>query len=47
MKKIILLLIVAGSSVSFNIPIKKATPVDTEIKKENLNMLMIRYQLAK
>jgi len=43
MKKILLLLIVAGSSVSFNTPIKKT--VQEEVKKENLNMLMIRYRL--
>jgi|GEM_PF-6300138 len=43
MKKILLLLIVAGSSVSFNAPIKKK--VQEEAKKENLNMLMIRYRL--
>jgi hypothetical protein len=43
MKRILLLLIVTGSSVSFNAPIKKN--VQEEVKKENLNMLMIKYRL--
>lgn len=43
MKKILFLLIVAGSSVSFNAPIKKVVP--EEVKKENLNLLMIRYNI--
>lgn len=44
MKKILFILLVAGSSVSFNIPEKK--PVPEEAKKVNLNMLMIRYRIS-
>lgn len=46
MKKIIVLLVAAGASVSFNVPTKKATSQESEIKKENLNMLLIRYNIA-
>jgi len=45
MKKIILLLVVASISASFSIPVKKIVP--QEEKKQNLNLLMIRYQLAR
>lgn len=44
MKKMILLLIVASISVSFSIPAKKIEP--QEEKKQNLNLLMIRYRIA-
>lgn len=47
MKKTILLLIVASSSVSFNFPVKKKAPQEAEMKKENLNMLLISYKIAK
>lgn len=45
MKKKLLLLIVASISVSFSVPVKKIVP--EEVKKVNLNLLMMRYQLAK
>jgi len=44
MKRLIVLLLIAGSSVSFNIPAKK--PAAEEVKKVNLNMLMIRYNIS-
>ena len=44
MKKVIFLLLVAAISVSFSIPAKKPAP--EEVKKVNLNMLMIRYNIS-
>lgn len=44
MKKMVFLLMVAGSSVSFSTPVKQAAP--EEIKKESLVMLMFKCQMA-
>ena len=45
MKKTVALLLIIGVSISFTTPEKKK--IQEEEKKENLNSLMIQYQLAR